>query len=116
MFLRSASSPTSRKTWPSPRGRPDAIASSPAALSRRICRVGNGWIGYLQLQIVIVDPDRHVHFSIELLPLYLRPLPRGGEERRVIRIGAYNKMTIIFSPGSSSVSKLRVVHAWSHGH
>jgi len=41
-----------------------------AALSRRICRLGNGWSGYLQLQIVIVDPDRHVHYSIELLPLY----------------------------------------------
>ena len=41
-----------------------------AALLRRIFRLGNGWSGYLQLQIVIVDPDRHVHFSIELLPLY----------------------------------------------
>ena len=28
----------------------------------------------------------------------------------MIRIGRYNKMTFIFSPGSSSVSKVRVVH------
>src|SRR5918994_6378285 len=38
MFLRSASSPTSRKISPSPRGRPDATASSPAALSQRTSR------------------------------------------------------------------------------
>jgi hypothetical protein len=75
MSLRSASSPTSRKISPSPHGRPAATASSPAALSRRICRLGNGWSGYLQLQIVIVDPDRNVHFSIELLPLYLELSP-----------------------------------------
>ena len=34
----------------------------------------------------------------------------------VIRIGGYNKMTLIFSPGSSSVSKVCVVHARSYGH
>src|SRR5919112_2108868 len=38
MSLRSASSPTSRKTWPSPRGRQAATASSPAVLSRRTFR------------------------------------------------------------------------------
>ncbi len=55
-------------------------------------------------------------FSIELLPLYHRTFPRGGEERSVIRIGCYNKLTFIFSPGSSSVSKVRVVHPPSHRH
>src|SRR5215213_11289229 len=81
MSPRSASSPTSRKTSPSPRARPAATAFSPAALSPRTCRLGNGWSGYLHLQIVGPNPDAQAHLPVEVLPMLrgslLTPIGNG---------------------------------------